>query len=641
MAAPPFHLPGGAARAWLAPLLTALLCAAGLAWWRSADTLPPLADEAENLRACLRWQSLLDAPLRERPRLVARRLASDSPPFLFAAAGPLRACGRGARAAVNAAFSALLIASVFGIGEALYGEKTGAAACALAASYPLALCLPRYFLPWTAATALAAATVYSALRAERSRRLSWHLAMGLAFGAGTLSSVLFPLFALPPIACIFFAPRRTLRYRGPAARRSCMLAAAAAAAAAVAGPWCALHAGGWRFAFTRPSPAGLLRFASHILDSALFIPMAALFLAGLASTAARRRAEPSLLAWFFAPLLGLGLFGVSDPRLFAPALPAAALITAAGIAMIGHRAARAGLAAAAALFCVLNAAALSIRLPGGPIDLSIPIGRGGARAAFARSIISAGEMGPPRRENWRLDEIMRDIAGEAGAGTVPLGWVIAPHPRFNRSTILYSIEAAGCPAAEAPLRDAELILIRLVTDAQRTELRRLTEPWLRLDRLAAYPLPDGSRAELDRAWLTRRRGYRARDLQRDTGETAIADTEASTGWARYADRNSSPPGALLKGPGHALDPGDYRLAVRMRCSGAKPGVPLARIEARAGGALLASLDLAPPAGVETIGYRQVGLEFSMPRRGPFDALVIHTGNADLWIDTVSIEPRVR
>ena len=645
MAASRFHASDALARSWLILLLIAVLSAVGISWWHRGDTLPPLKDEAEHLRAGLRWQAILAAPIRERPRLLAARLASDPPPLLYAASVPLRACGVApgpAGGIVNAVCIALLLASVFGIGSILHGEGTGAAAAALAVSYPLALCLPRYYLPGTAETALAAAAVYAALRAERSRRVSWHLALGLAFGLGMLAAISFPLFAAPPVACVFFAPRRTLRYRGSRARRSGLLAAAAGVAAMAAAPWYALHAGSWRLLLPRLSPGGLVRYPCALLDSAIFLPLAALFLAGLVSAILRRRADPALIAWFFIPLLALGLSGAGDPRIFAPALPAAALITAAGIAMLSRPAARAGLIAAAAIAATLNSAALTFPLTRKPIDISLPLWTRDFRVVVIRGVIPCGEMGPPRRENWRLDEIMREIAGRAGAGQVSLGWFIAPHPRFNRAGILLCIEAGGYPVVWTHPRYADFILTRILTGGQREQLRRFITPWLHLEKLNAYPLPDGSVAELNRAGLTRRRRYDARDLPAETGDAGVPDETASCGWARHADRDTSPPGALVKGPGHPLEPGAYRLTVRMRCARAKAGVPLVRIAALAGEGTvtLASRELSLPGGGDSGGYRAVDLHFDMPGREPLDVRVIHTGAADLWVDSLSLEPRM-
>lgn len=644
MAALRVHIPDGARSPRLALLVLAALFLAGLACWHCADSLPPLADEAECLRACVRWYAALASPPGEIPRRLAARLAADPPPLLPAATAPLRALGADPGTAALIAHSAciaLMLASVFGIGSILYGEGVGLAAAALAVSYPLTLCLPRYCLPWTAETALAAATVCAALRAERSRRVSWHLALGLAFGLGMLASAAFVLFAAPPAACIFFAPRRTLRYRGSLSRRLWLLSAAAGAAVLAAAPWYVLHAGSWRALLMRPSPAGLVRYPWALVDSALFLPMTALFLAGLASASLRRRADPALVLWFFVPLLALGLFGATDPRAFAPALPAAALITAAGIATIGRPIARAGLCAAAVLAAALNIAALSFPFTRAPLDISLPLGIRGSRAAVARGVIPDGEMAPPRRDDWRLDEIMCAIAARAGGRATSLGWILAPHPRFNRASLRYRLEASGCPIAWAHPCRAEFVLTRLLTAAQREQLRRLVTPWLHLERLESFPLPDGSAAELHRAWLTRRRRYAARDLPRETGDAAVPDEEAAGGQARHADRDASPPGALVRGPGHPLAPGAYRLTVRMRCTRARAGVPLARIEAGAGGgAALASREVSLPAGGDSGGYREVGLDFDMPRREAFDLRVIHTAESDLWIDAVAVEPRV-
>jgi hypothetical protein len=78
----------------------------------------------------------------------------------------------------------------------------------------------------------------------------------------------------------------------------------------------------------------------------------------------------------------------------------------------------------------------------------------------------------------------------------------------------------------------------------------------------------------------------------------------------------------------------------MRCARAKAGVPLARIAVRAGAVTLASRELSLPGGGDSGGYRAVHLDFDMPGRDPLDVRIIHTGAADLWVDSISLEPRM-
>lgn len=644
MAAPhPYRAPD-ARRTWLFLFLIVAACAAGVVHTQRLDTLPPSRDEAEYLRAGLRWRTAFDRPLREQPRLVAALLASERTPLLHAAAVPLLSLGGRSRAAAvlaNIPFLALLVVSVYGIGSILYGEGTGAGATALAVSYPLALGLSRRYLPGTVDAALAAAVVFAALRAERSRALSWHLVLGLAFGMGTLSSPLFPLFAAPPIAWILFGPRRTLRYRGAPARRASLRLLAASVAAAAAAPRIPHIAASWSALFGELSLRGIFRHPLLVVDSAFFLPMTLLLLVGIASAAARRRADPALLLWFFVPLAVLCLSGTGDPRLFAPALPAAAVLTAAGVSMIERAAVRRGLVASAVLAAALNTAAFTFPSAAALIDLSLPIRAGGAGPAVVRGVIPAAGMGVPLREEWRIDEILRDVSAQAGPGGTSLGWFLAPHPRFHGAALLYRAEAGHFPVSAAAPADAAFILTRLVETGQREELERFTAPWLHLDTIRSYPLPDGSEAALHRAILTRRRRYDAAELPGETGDKRVPDAEAVSGWARGAGRNSSPPGLLAATPAHPLDPGTYRVTVLVRCEGAHPGFPLARIElSSANGEILAGREIAPPEGGDSGGYRAVDLDFALPRREALVARVVHTGSADLRIDTISLAPRV-
>ncbi len=537
MAAPhPYPAPG-ARRTWPLLLLAAAACAACIVQTQRLDTLPPSRDEADCLRLGLRWRAAFDRPLRERPRLVAALVSSESAPLLHAAAAPcLSRVGRTRAAAVlaNIPFLALLLVSVYCIGSILHGEGTGAGAAALAVSYPLALGLSRQYLPGTADAALAAAAVCAALCAERSRTIPWHLLLGLAFGMGTLSSPssrsspppdrLDPVRA-PPHAAL---PRHALPEgvaAPPRPRRRRRDGRAVHPATRGGGEGSSSVP-----ARLLPVPASPRRLRLLSPDGAA-PPRRHQFRGGPPQGGSR----PAPLAFRPAPcpLSPARAIPGSSPR-----LPAAALLTAAGIAMLQRPAWRRGLAAAALLAAALERRRLHLplrRRPARPLDPPPP-GRGRAagrprrhpRRRHRRSL----------REEWRIDEILRDLSAQAGPGGTSLGWFLAPHPRFHGAALIYRPEAGRYRISAAAPGDAAFIITRLVGAGQREELRRFTAPWLHLDTIKSYPLPDGSEAALHRAILTRRRRYDAAGLPGETGEIRAPDAGAGPG--RRAARTGIP-----------------------------------------------------------------------------------------------------
>jgi hypothetical protein len=129
-------------------------------------------------------------------------------------------------------------------------------------------------------------------------------------------------------------------------------------------------------------------------------------------------------------------------------------------------------------------------------------------------------------------------------------------------------------------------------------------------------------------------------LPLDTGEKGVEDEALSKGLARFADRDESAAGALVRGPDHPLDKGAYRLLVKLKYDRPSGSGALAKIEIRAKkmDKPIAECALNPPELGESGSYNPVQIDFEMPGRDRVDVRIIHTGRADLWVDSIDVLP---
>lgn len=647
------------------PLILAAIvaaCGAGIYHWHRSDTRPPLQDEAIRLRASLDCLDVLRRPAGERFPSLALKCLDGSPPLVYLVTIPFyltAGAGREAAGMVNAAFVSLLILSVYGIGRRLYTETAGLLAAMLAASYPAIGGLSKFYLADVPETALAALAVYAALRATATPRASRSILLGLALGAGLLVAWGFAVYCAGPVAYLILSSERKLLSTSSIKARRRNLLLCAGAAALVAGPWYGVHLsepaasiGGLRLGF--PSAAAFFKsllFYPCAFMSLLLLPMSLLFIAGLVAAVMRRKAVLLPALWLLVPMLLLLPVRQKTPRRLIPALPAAALLTAAGISALRTAPLRRGLTSAAMAAGGLNFLALNFALPWGMGAAVLPAPLlvrkcapcmappGGASSP----VTTLSDVGPPRREDWALDKILSDavtLGGGTPARKAALGWFIAPHRRFNRHSLLYYMDRGGYPIGWVGPDDATLILSRLVTAPQRRQFDEWGKSWAILQRLKRYPLPDGSEAALYRVSASRRRHYKAAGMPFETGEAGIEDAASSEGLVRFADRDKSAAGALVRGPGDPIEKGSYRLLVKIKYDRPKGGGPLAGIEVRASraagpiaGRALNAADLGGSGG-----YNPVQLDFEMPERDRADIRIMHTGRADLWIDSLDIIP---
>jgi hypothetical protein len=630
--------------------------------WHRTDTRPPLQDEAIRLRASLHCLEDLQRPIAERFSSLALKRFDSSPPLLYLLTLPFyltAGTDKGAAGTTNILFVSLLILSVYGIGRRLYTETTGLIAAMLIASYPVIVGLSKFYLVDIPETAMAGLAAYAALRVATSPSPSRSILLGLACGAGLLVSYSFVIYFAGPLAYLLFSSERKLLSTSSLAARRRNILLGAGATALVAGPWYGVHLpklisalGGAAWGF--PSAAAFFKsllFYPCAFIAALLLPMTLLFLVGLVAVLMRRKPVLLPALWLLVPMVLLLPVEQKTPRALIPVLPAAALLTAAGISMMRAAPVRRVLTGAAIVVAALNFIALNLGLPWGmgARVLAVPLlGRKCASCITPPGKASSlgttlRDIGPPQREDWALTKILSDVVtlGEvAPEHAATLGWFIAPHPRFNRYSLLYYIDQGRYPINWARPDEAGFILSRLVTDSQRRRVDAWGKPWASLQKLDQYPLPDGSEAALYRISVNRRRRYAASDMPLDTGEKGIEDAAASRGLARFADRDKSAAGALVRGPGHPLEKGAYRLLAKLKYDRPRGSGALAEIELSASGTdkPIAARELNLSELGESGRYNPAQLDFEMPGRDRVDVRIIHKGRADLWIDSIDIIP---
>lgn len=102
-------------------------------------------------------------------------------------------------AMANAIFMAVLLISVYGIGELMFDRVTGLLAATLVSFFPIVFNLSRFTYIEFSLTALVALNVCCLLRSRGFRDRRWSLAFGLTFGLGLLSKWVFVAFAAVPL----------------------------------------------------------------------------------------------------------------------------------------------------------------------------------------------------------------------------------------------------------------------------------------------------------------------------------------------------------------------------------------------------------------------------------------------------------
>ncbi|TPW20314.1 MAG: glycosyltransferase [Elusimicrobia bacterium] len=193
-----------------------LASSAVLTWFLRANRYPPGFDEAWYLEVSYRFFHTLanDGPLALAQAWAAAfrfkaPLISALPLPLYAVFGP----SYDSAVLANIPALALLGASLYGLGRRFFSPGAGALAAALGLAMPLTATLARTFFVETWLTAFSAAFLWRLAESDQCRKDREAPLLGLLFGLGLLTKVLFPGVVAAPVAWVLW--QRAHDPRGP------------------------------------------------------------------------------------------------------------------------------------------------------------------------------------------------------------------------------------------------------------------------------------------------------------------------------------------------------------------------------------------------------------------------------------------
>lgn len=454
-----------------------LASSAVLVWFVRANEYPPGFDEAWYLEVSYRFFHTLanDGPLAfAQAWATAFRfkapLISALPLPVYAAFGP----SYDSAVLANIPALALLGASLYGLGRLLFSPGAGALAAALGLAMPLTATLARTFFVETWLTAFSAAFLWRLAESDQCRKDREAPLLGLLFGLGLLTKVLFPGVVAAPVAWVLW--RRARDPRGPSwpslERWGKVFAAVALATSLtwygpnlvyVTGFALSAYRGGIGAHYGTPEAWGAPQVAGYFVGIAngVLSWYAVLLLFALLLVLRRRlRNLPGLLfaaAWVI-PYLVITTSGLcKDHRYIAPAVPGVALALAGLL-----DAATSGLKFRAVILCLaflplagdFLLQAFSNALPPAVV------------APLARLFPTRTQYGGPPRPQGSVDSeaILLSLAP-----SLPPAAVVAAgleHPRLNANLLAAAAAKNGLPLAfihyghmEGELRR---VLIRLI-----------------------------------------------------------------------------------------------------------------------------------------------------------------------------------
>jgi 4-amino-4-deoxy-L-arabinose transferase-like glycosyltransferase len=480
--------------------------------WLLHDTTLPAYDKAAHASYALKYLRLFEEPTRlSLSKLLA--VTEYYPPFFHISSVPVTmAIGFSVSAvsATNFLYLIVAVVSIYRIGRRLFDEWVGVGAVALTLLYPMVYALSREALVDFALIAMVVLSLDLILATDAGLRRGRGWLLGVAAGCAMLTKWTAVTFLLGP--ALLVCARVLWRDRPPLATVSRALGLAVTASAIVALPWYVTAFGdvltGARNALgTDPVLEG---DPTRIFDSLawywgatrqvlilnwLLIPT----VAGVAVFVIRPRSGMGLAflcAWVVPALAFFVLIPNKDGRFVTPLLPAVAMMAAAGIRSLPWKALR-GLA----WVWILTAGLWQFYA----ISFAWPVK------------IDHGYSGPPRKEDWQVDEIVTAIAALDLPHPIRVAF-LPNHPDFEPNIFHLAVDVDAVPViiegvghALEPIQawgrfhlvvsKSGLISIPHAT-MFRARLRDDLGAWMngenrapRITLWRTWALPDGSRAE--------------------------------------------------------------------------------------------------------------------------------------------------
>jgi len=489
---------------WLAGLFVILASVTII--WVSVDRRPPEWDHANHLERALRChknlaEGRLQAILEE---------SAFYPPLALCAAGLLYFVFPVATLtaqAVMLGFLAIALAALFAVGRELWDDGAGLIAAFFFATAPFVVFSLMNFQLDLPLAAMVALTLWMLRRTDGLRRgPSCAAALGVVLGLGMLTKPTFPVYVVAPMLWAAFAGwRRDERRR----QRLALLGLALLVAAALALPWYGPRLIGMPFqvvdrSFKQAAEAeqaalftsGWLLFYPRVFQPQFGLLAGLLCVWGLWALRKDRGARAFLWLATLPPLVVFSLIQNRNLRYTLPILPAAALVTAAGVRALGPAWKR-WLVPACVAVGALQVSMAAFALPRPP-QVSL----------FLTPLVMYQA---PVRADWRHDRILDDLA-RASDGK-PATVSIVPNYNFlSVSNLRYEALARGLPlqmtrAWSGPPLGVHFIVLKTGSQgpsfsAAKPEaiLRAFAggDPDLAtaFPVIGEYPLPDGSQAIL-------------------------------------------------------------------------------------------------------------------------------------------------
>jgi hypothetical protein len=483
----------------LAALLAGL--AVVMAVWLQVDRRPPEWDHANHLERAVDCHRSLGAGRAGVGEIIAQ--SSFYPPIVTCTAGvlyfalpivPLTA------QAVMWAFLVVGALALYGLGRHLLDAEAGLLAALLFATAPFVVFSLLHFQLDLPLAALVAVALYTIARTEELARGRWTIALGVVLGLGLLTK--------PPFAAYLSGPLLWTGWRALRApdrrTRLLRLLAAVGIAAGLALPWYGPRLVGLPMqilnrSFKQAAESGhapALSGSSILFYPQWIIPQWGLLATGLllwgVVALARRPRVRGLLWAALAPSLIFVLIQNKNLRYTLPLLPAAAMVAAAGVSVLGPPVRR-GLTWACVLAGAVQVGSAAFALP--PPTVLAPV------------VSSIAVSRPPDGRDWHHREILDAIRQAAGPGEARVA-VVPNDNFFSVSNFRYEAERDGLPLRlgrawdRAPL-GVDFAIVKTGDqgpDAASAKPDRIMaafaggDPWLAAAYpvIARVPLPDGS-----------------------------------------------------------------------------------------------------------------------------------------------------
>lgn len=413
--------------------------------WMARDTRPPFWDMAGHASSALHvYDAFAEAGPAALWRIPSQHLTGYYPPLYHTVVAAMWSVfGKSILVArlANTIAIALLMWATYGIGCFVLDRWAAAISAVIVSFYPLMLWLSRETIIDYWLAGMVALAIWVLLKTDDFSNLGWSIAFGVAAGLGMLTKWTFLFFLILPAIWL--------------ARKNWRNAAIAGGIATVlAGYWYipsipALHqflaintAGGvFEGDPTRLSFQAMIFYIRAFEGYQAFLPLFVACAAGafILKKSTNEHWVPILL-WIAGGWLGLMLFRNKDPRYSVPLLPGMALITA--LAFQRRRV----LTGALLVFLVFQHYLVSFGIRTLPPTLVLMHAVSGELSwdwnLYTQSYF--GLWGPPAREDWKIEHVLKTVCAGDRDGTIRLG-LVPDIPRFDSIAFQFYIDLLRIP----------------------------------------------------------------------------------------------------------------------------------------------------------------------------------------------------